>query len=190
MLNDNDALLIVDVQNDFLPGGALAVPEGDEVVEPLSDLAREFAGRGLPVVASRDWHPRDHCSFVAQGGPWPRHCVAATPGAEFDAALDLPDDTYIVNKATTAENEAYSAFDGTDLHEWLAGHGVKRLFIGGVATDYCVLESALDARKLGYDVVLLEDAIRAIDPEDGRKALETLTREHAKLADSDAILNA
>lgn len=189
-LKNSDALLIVDVQRDFLPGGALAVPDGNAVVPVLNDLARQFAERGLPVIASRDWHPRDHCSFEAAGGPWPPHCVAGTPGAEFDAALDLPESTRIVDKATTPEVEAYSAFQGTDLDAWLAERGVKRLFVGGVATDYCVVESAMDARRHGYEVVVLTDAIRAIDTEDGAKALETLEAKGAELADSGTVLRA
>lgn len=185
-----DALLIVDVQRDFLSGGALAVPEGDAVIPILNELARQFARRGLPVVASRDWHPSNHCSFEAQGGPWPPHCVAGTPGAEFDAALELPPETRIVDKATTPAAEAYSAFEGTDLDAWLTERGVKRLFIGGVATDYCVLESAMDARKLGYDVVVLADAIRAIDADDGAKALAALDAKGATLTDAESVLAA
>lgn len=190
MPDKTDALLIVDVQRDFLPGGALAVPDGDAVVPPLAACAQEFARRGLPVVASRDWHPQEHCSFRQQGGPWPPHCVAGTPGAELDPGLRLPDAARVLDKATTAEKDAYSAFDGTDLADWLAERGVKRLFVGGLATDYCVLQSALDARRLGYDVVLLTDAVRAIDPADGEQAVETLRAEGAETRDTSAVLNA
>jgi nicotinamidase/pyrazinamidase len=189
-VTNSDALLIVDVQRDFLPGGALAVPDGKAVVPALNDLAKQFAERGLPVIASRDWHPPDHCSFEAAGGPWPPHCVAGTPGAEFDASLELPEGTRIVDKATTAGAEAYSAFQGTDLDAWLAERGVKRLFVGGVATDYCVLESAMDARRHGYEVIVLTDAIRAIDLDDGAKALEALEAKGAELADSGTVLRA
>lgn len=189
-LTDSDALLIVDVQRDFLPGGALAVPDGDAVVPLLNACARQFAARGLPVAASRDWHPPNHCSFKSRGGPWPPHCVAGTPGAAFDKALEFPDDTYLVDKATTPGDEAYSAFEGTDLDAWLIARGVKRLFIGGVATDYCVLQSALDARRHGYDVVLLTDAIRAIDADDGARALDALQAKGTILADSGAVLDA
>lgn len=189
-LKDSDALLVVDVQRDFLPGGALAVPDGDSIVPALNELAQRFAERGLPVIASRDWHPPDHCSFEARGGPWPPHCIAGTPGAEFDTALDLPENAYIVDKATTPEAEAYSAFQGTKLDAWLAERGVERLFIGGVATDYCVLESAMDARSQGYEVVVLADVIRAIDADDGARALEALKSKGAVLSDSAAILDA
>ncbi len=187
-LKRGDALLLVDVQRDFLPGGSLAVPEGDAVVPTLNRLARRFAELGLPVIASRDWHPPNHCSFEARGGPWPPHCVAGTPGADFDAALELPEDARIVDKATTPDAEAYSAFQGTNLADWLSEQGVRRLFIGGVATDYCVLDTATDARNSGYEVVVLTDAIRAIDADDGATALEKLQAKGATLADSGAVL--
>ncbi len=190
MLEESDALLIIDVQRDFLPGGALAVPAGDEVVPVLAAMSDAFSAAGLPVVASRDWHPPDHCSFEAQGGPWPPHCVAETEGASLDPALRLPPDVRIVDKATTAEKDAYSAFEGTDLHAWLQGKGVSRLFVGGLATEYCVLNTAADALGNGYDVILLEDAIRAIDEQDGRQALDSLRAKNATITDSSSALDA
>jgi len=177
-----DALLLVDVQNDFLPGGALAVREGHAIVPRLNEWVALFRDRGLPVFASRDWHPADHCSFHARGGPWPVHCVAETPGAAFAPGLELPPGVEVVSKATDAERDAYSAFDGTDLHERLRRAGVRRLFIGGLATDYCVRWTVHDALERGYDVVVLEDAVRAIDvrPGDGRRALRTIRRRGAR----------
>ena len=168
-----DALVIVDVQNDFLPGGSLAVPRGDQVIAPLNRWIARFAAAGLPVYATRDWHPVDHCSFAAQGGPWPPHCVAGTPGAEFADALGLPSDATVIGKATRQDADAYSGFAGTDLHERLRHAGVKRLFVGGLATDYCVLNTVRDALGLGYGVVLLTAAVRAVDvqPGDGDRAL-------------------
>ena len=160
-----DALLIVDVQNDFLPGGSLAVPHGDEVVPLLNRYLRAF--QNLPVYATRDWHPERHCSFRAQGGLWPPHCVAGTRGAEFAAALQLPPSAAIISKATTAEQDAYSGFQGTDLDAQLRAAHIRRLFIGGLATDYCVLNTVRDALKLGYEVLLLIDAIRAVDVQPG-----------------------
>jgi nicotinamidase/pyrazinamidase len=189
-LRESDALLIVDVQRDFLPGGALAVEAGDEVVPVLARLNERFVAAGLPVIASRDWHPSDHCSFRESGGPWPPHCVAGTPGAEIDDGLKLGPGTRLVNKATAAGEEAYSAFEGTDLAAWLREHGVRRLFIGGLATDYCVKSTALDALAAGFDVVLLEDGVRAIDAADGRAAIEMLRERHAALANSDELLDA
>jgi nicotinamidase/pyrazinamidase len=189
MLDRNDALLITDVQRDFLPGGALAVPGGDEVVPVLSRLAAEFAARKLPIVASRDWHPVAHCSFSAQGGPWPAHCVAGTDGAAIDPGLRLPDDTRIVDKATSAGKDAYSAFEETDLDDWLRERGVTRLVLGGLATEYCVVNTARDALQLGYDVILLADAIRAIDAADGQKAIDELRSLGAVIERSDDILH-
>ncbi|MCH8932847.1 MAG: isochorismatase family protein, partial [Nitrospinae bacterium] len=170
-----DALLIVDVQNDFLPGGSLAVPQGDDVVPVLNRYAALFRARHLPVFASRDWHPADHCSFAEQGGPWPPHCVAETHGAQFAAGLDLSD-SVVISKATEPKNDAYSAFENTDLDSRLKQAGVNRLFVGGLATDYCVLNSVRDAVRHNYSVVLLEDAIRAVNvkPEDGPKAVDEM----------------
>lgn len=168
-----DALILVDVQNDFLPGGALAVPEGDQVVAPLTRLAARFAELGLPVFATRDWHPAHHCSFAPQGGPWPPHCVAATDGAAFAPDLRLPDSSVVISKATETTRDAYSGFQGTTLAVQLAQLGVRRVFVGGLATDYCVLNTVRDALAAGLEVVVLTDAIRAVDvnPGDGDRAL-------------------
>lgn len=167
-----DALIVVDVQNDFLPGGSLAVPEGDAVVPVLNYYLATFAGKGMPIYATRDWHPTDHCSFKAQGGPWPPHCVADTPGAKFSSMLQLPPSTTIISKATSAAEDAYSGFQGTDLDARLRTQKVTRVFVGGLATDYCVLNTVRDAARLGYEIVLLTDAIRAVNvhAEDGSKA--------------------
>ena len=172
-LQPGDALLIVDVQQDFLPGGSLGVPDGDAVVAPLNQWIAEFAAAGKPVFATRDWHPLEHCSFLAQGGPWPVHCVAGTTGAGFAADLRLCADAVIVSKATGRDADAYSGFAGTNLHAQLQAAAVRRLFVGGLATDYCVLNSVLDALRLGYGVVLLTDAMRAVDvqPGDGERAM-------------------
>jgi len=171
-----DALLVVDVQNDFLPGGSLAVPAGEQVVSALNRYIARFIEADLPVFATRDWHPPDHCSFAQKGGPWPPHCVAGTPGAAFAPALDLPPGTIVVSKADTAEQDAYSGFQGTDLADRLRAQGVRRLFIGGLATDYCVLNTVQDALAAGFAVVLLTDAIRPVDvkPGDGDRALAAM----------------
>lgn len=171
-----DVLLIVDVQYDFLPGGSLGVCDGDAVIAPLNGWIARFVAAGLPVIATRDWHPADHCSFVAQGGMWPPHCVVDTPGARFHADLALPGNVAIVSKATRQESEAYSAFAGTDLDERLRQLHVRRLFIGGLATDYCVVNTVQDARRLGYAAVVLVDCIRAVDvrPGDGARALAAM----------------
>jgi nicotinamidase/pyrazinamidase len=183
-LRPDDALVIVDVQHDFLPGGALGVPGGDEVVPVLNrylDLARS---RALPVFATRDWHPGNHCSFAPRGGPWPPHCVAGTPGAAIDERLALPRDAVVVSKATAADAEAYSGFGGTDFAQRLRERGVKRLLVGGLATDYCVLNTVLDGLAEGFDVLVLGDAIRAVDvkPGDGAQALAKMQQAGATIA--------
>ena len=168
-----DALLIVDVQRDFLPGGALAVPGGDAVVAPLNAYIAQALEAGSPVFASRDSHPVDHCSFRERGGPWPPHCVAGTMGARFAPGLRLPPHAQIIDKATSAEADAYSAFSGTGLAQSLKAQGVQRVLVGGLATDYCVLSTVLDALREGFETVVLQDAIRAVDASsgDGARAL-------------------
>jgi nicotinamidase/pyrazinamidase len=175
-LDRGDALLIIDLQVDFLPGGALGVESGHEVVAPINHLIALFREQGLPVVASRDWHPQDHCSFAAQGGPWPPHCVADTPGAAFTAELALPDDAIVVSKADTAAVDAYSAFAGTSLAAQLRERGVGRVTVCGLATDYCVLETVSDALEEGLAVIIVPEAMRAVDsrPGDGRRALDRM----------------
>jgi nicotinamidase/pyrazinamidase len=182
-LHVGDALIIVDVQQDFLPGGALGVSGGDLVIGPLNRFAKEFERRGLPIFATRDWHPLDHCSFRDRGGMWPAHCVAGTSGAAISPRLALPPDTQIISKGTLRESEAYSGFQHTDLAARLRERGCRRLFIGGLATDYCVQATALDALKAGFEVVVLSDAVRSVDarPGDGARALATMMAEGARV---------
>lgn len=186
-----DALLVVDVQNDFLPGGNLAVPRGDEVIPALNRCLAIFSRLKLPLFASRDWHPADHCSFRRQGGPWPPHCIAGTKGAAFAPGLELPSGTTIISKANTRERDAYSAFGETDLDRRLKDAGVRRLFAGGLATDYCVLNSVKDALGLGYALILLTDAVRAaeIAPGDGERALAEMRKLGAQFALSTELLS-
>ncbi len=183
-LQDSDALLVIDMQYDFLPGGSLGVPEGDQVLAPINEAMARFAARGLPVYASRDWHPENHCSCAARGGPWPQHCVAETRGAAFSDELALPADTVIISKADTADVDAYSAFNGTALADHLRGHGITRVFVCGLATDYCVLNTALDARKNGFETVILPEAMRAVNvqPEDGERAIVQMREAGATMA--------
>lgn len=170
-LTREDALVVVDVQNDFVTG-SLAVPSAREVVPALNRYLRLFDRFGLTIAATRDWHPLDHCSFREHGGRWPTHCIADSAGAEFASGLALPAASIVVAKATDAVADAYSGFAGTDLHRQLARRGIRRLLVGGLATDYCVLHTVLDARRLGYAVLVLVDAIRAVDavPGDGARA--------------------
>ena len=187
-----DALLVVDVQNDFLPGGALGITGGDGIVAPINRVLAAWRERRLPVFLSRDWHPARHCSFAAQGGPWPVHCVAGTRGAEFAAALAIAPDDVVISKATRADKDAYSALDGTPLAEALRSRGVRRLFIAGLATDYCVRATGRDARAAGLDVVVLKDAVCAVDvqPGDGDRALDELAAEGCELSTTAAMLRA
>lgn len=171
-LQDGDALIIVDVQNDFLPGGTLAVKNGDEVVPTLNEYIDLFLTKGLPIIATRDWHPVNHCSFQAQGGTWPPHCIANTHGAQFAAGLRLPPDVTVISKAAAPDRDAYSGFQGTELEAVLRSYGIRRVFVGGLATDYCVLNTVKNALENRYRTYVLSDAIRAVDthPDDGSKA--------------------
>jgi nicotinamidase/pyrazinamidase len=187
VIENSDALLITDIQMDFLPGGALPVEGGDGIIPVLNDYIKRFEAGKSPVLASRDWHPSNHISFRSQGGLWPSHCVQQTPGAKFSPELNLPKDTVIISKATNPELEAYSAFDGTSLAHELRACSVKRLFIGGLATDYCVVNSVLDACKLGFETVVLTDATLGINvkPGDVDRAIDTMIKNGAQQATAD-----
>lgn len=175
-LNNGDALIIIDVQNDFLPGGRLAVPDGDWAIPVLNGYIDRFAKRRLPIFATRDWHPADHCSFEAQGGPWPPHCIAGSDGAAFADRLQLPADAAVFDKGVEADRDGYSGFSNPSFQQCLTDIGADRLFIGGLATEYCVLHTVRDALGLGYMVMLLMDAIRAADAhsQDGAKAIDEM----------------
>jgi nicotinamidase/pyrazinamidase len=177
-LTSNDALLLADIQSDFLPGGALGISGGGEILSVLSKYIRRFHTHRLPIFLTRDWHPPNHCSFRDQGGPWPIHCVAGTPGSLPPAGFDVPASAVIIYKAIDPDREAYSAFHRTALDRHLRALGVRRLFIGGLATDYCVLHTATDALSLGYAVCLLLDGITAVNvhPDDGRLAEQDMLR--------------
>ncbi|GAB6076792.1 bifunctional nicotinamidase/pyrazinamidase [Desulfurobacterium crinifex] len=176
MITPCDALIVVDVQNDFLPGGALPVPKGNEVIEPLNRYIELFVSKGQPVFATRDWHPENHISFKENGGLWPKHCVQWSKGAQFAPTLKLPPDAFIINKGDKPELEAYSGFQGTLLNDLLKERGIKRVFIGGLATDYCVKNTVLGALNLGYVTFFLEDASRGVDvkPGDTERAIEEM----------------
>lgn len=186
-----DALLIVDFQNDFSPGGALPVAEGDRIAAPINELLDSFD----LVVATRDWHPPDHGSFAGvevdpakwRGADppsiWPAHSVQGTPGAELNPALDQSKVDVIIDKGQDPNSQGYSAFQDTTLGELLRERGVDRLFFTGLATDYCVKNSVLDARRLGFDVTVVEDAVRGVDvqPGDSERALEEMEAAGAKV---------
>jgi nicotinamidase-related amidase len=169
-IRPTDALVIVDVQHDFLPGGALGVAEGERIFDPIDDVAPRFPR----VYATRDWHPADHSSYAQYGGPWPVHCVAESHGAAFDARLNLENVDVVIDKGTDRLTDGYSGFAATSLESDLREHGVKRVFVCGLATDYCVKATALDAKSAGFDVVVIEDAAAAVNvqPGDEERALQ------------------
>lgn len=176
------ALIVVDVQNDFCPGGALAVAQGDEVVAPLNKLIEEFLERGEPVFKSRDWHPEKTRHFAAYGGTWPVHCVQNTKGAEFHP--ELIDDMHIrVVSKGLGDEDSYSAFDGTDLALQLRRLGIEEVWVGGLATDYCVKNTVLDGLKEGFRVKALKNAMRAVElkPGDGERAIAEMRNAGAEI---------
>jgi len=183
---ESDCLLIVDIQNDFCAGGALGINSGSEIIPVLNGLQLQFSA----IVFTRDWHPENHCSFDKCpkfiDKSWPAHCIAGTPGAAFHPDLKVPDSARIVNKGDSADHEAYSAFQNTNLAEDLRKIGIKRIFIGGLATDYCVKASAIDAKTAGFDSYVILDAIRGVDVPEGsvNSALEYLKKNAIHLINS------
>ncbi len=182
-MQSTDALIIIDVQNDFCPGGSLAVTGGDEVVPVLNQYIERFTRAKLPVFTTRDWHPENTRHFKIHGGLWPPHCIQGTKGAEFRADLALPDDAVIVSAGMAPDEEGYSGFEGRDkngmgLADLLRTRGVERVFVGGLATDYCVKETVLDALRHGFKAVLLEDAVRGVNlrPDDSERAIAEMVR--------------
>jgi nicotinamidase/pyrazinamidase len=180
------ALIVVDVQNDFCPGGTLAVSHGDEVIAPLNELIDDFLKRGDPVYKSRDWHPPKTKHFEAYGGTWPVHCVQNTKGAEFHPQLRDDPRIRVISKGL-GDTDCYSAFDETDLAEQLQAKGVDEVLVGGLATDYCVKNTVLDALNHGFKVKALKNAMRAVDvkPGDGDRAIEDMKTAGAQIVNGD-----
>ena len=180
------ALIVVDVQNDFCPGGTLAVAHGDEVVGPLNELIDEFLERDDPVYKSRDWHPPQTKHFRAYGGTWPVHCVQNTKGAEFHPQLKDDARIHVISKGL-GDTDCYSAFDETDLAERLHEQGVQEVLVGGLATDYCVKNTVIDALKHGFEVKALKNAMRAVDlnPGDGERAIQEMETAGAQIVNGD-----
>lgn len=178
-----DALIVVDMQTDFMPGGSLAVPEGHSIIPVVNKYISLFQSQSLPIIFTRDWHPVDHCSFKRNGGIWPQHCIQNTPGANFVDGLIIPDTMILISKASQQDKDAYSGFKNTTLEGYLQRMNVCRVFVCGVATDYCILETVLDAiqHERGFETVFLIDAIKAVNikPDDGRKAELTMAHEGA-----------
>lgn len=180
------ALLVVDVQNDFCPGGSLAVDHGDDVVKPLNKLIGQFLANGEPVYETRDWHPADTKHFAAYGGTWPVHCVQGTPGAQFHPRLNQDSRIRVVSKGL-GDTDCYSAFDETDLADELHRLGVTEVWVGGLATDYCVKNTVLDALKEGFEVKAVENAMRAVNlkPGDDERALAEMRAAGAQIMNSE-----
>ena len=176
-----EALVIVDYQNDFNPGGALAVPEGDRIAERMNQLAA--SDRFDLVVATRDWHPPDHGSFTEQGGIWPVHCVQGSEGAELAPALDRANIDVVIDKGQDPGTDGYSGFDGTDLAQLLRERGIDRVTVVGLATDYCVRHTAIEAARQGFEVTVDRDAVRGVDVEPGasERALEEMRAAGARV---------
>jgi nicotinamidase/pyrazinamidase len=180
-IDKQTALVVVDVQNDFCPGGALAVVDGDKVVPALNRYIELFRKAGAPIIFTRDWHPRDHSSFKEQGGPWSPHCVQNTEGAKFHAGLLIPPEGEIVSKADK-KDEAYSFFEGTDMAKKLHERGIRRLLVGGLATDYCVKATVIGGLERGFEVFHLDDASKGVNvkPDDSERALQEMVQKGAK----------
>jgi nicotinamidase-related amidase len=181
-----DALLIVDFQYDFVPGGALAVEGGDQIAEPIQSLAPEFE----LIVATRDWHPPDHASFESEGGPWPTHCVAGSRGAQLHHSLNRIEIDYVIDVGIERDDEGYSGFENSNLAAGLHERGVGRVVVCGLATDYCVRATAIDACHEGFEVVVVEDAIRPVElePGDGQRAIDLMIKAGATVATSEQLL--
>jgi nicotinamidase/pyrazinamidase len=184
----SDALIVVDVQNDFLPGGALGVPGGDRVIEPINRIMPLFDY----VVATRDWHPEEHPHFSDYGGPWPYHCLQETPGAEFGPGLRVDEFDEVLSKGTHVSSHGYDAFESGDLAERLRARGVHRVFVCGLATDYCVKATALAGVEAGFETILLTDAIAAVNvnPTDERTALDEMSAQGVRFAKTTELHSA
>mgnify|MGYP001583635357 FL=1 len=189
-LGPSKALILVDVQNDFCPGGSLAVPEGDKVVPILNQYIQSFVKAGSPVFTTRDWHPPHHCSFKPQGGPWPVHCVQGTAGVQFHPQLMLPKDAVLISKATNPQEDAYSGFQGTNLAQRLKEQGIQRILVGGLATDYCVKSTVLDGLMAGVNVYFLSDASRAVNvnPGDDQQSVQEMLSAGARSLTLDQLI--
>ena len=184
------ALIVVDLQNDFCPGGSLAVPDGGQIIPVVQEYVDAFTAQGLPVIFTRDFHPANHVSFAQQGGPWPPHCVQDTPGVEYHPGIKIPPQAYHIIKGFHPDIDAYSGFEGElkdaanplTLDKLLRSLSVREVYVAGLATDYCVRATALDGLKLGYRVVVIEDGVRGVNvnSDDSAKALQDLRQRGAQ----------
>lgn len=184
------ALVVVDIQSDFCPGGALAVAHGDEIIPKVNKLIRAFEGAGMPLYFTRDWHPRNHVSFKAYGGQWPAHCVQNTPGASFHPSLAVPSGAKVVDKGTLQTEDAYSGFQGTDLARNLRGLGVKQVYVAGLATDYCVKKTVIDGAAKGFETYVVADCVKGVNLKraDSATAMRAMLSKGARKTTSGRLL--
>jgi nicotinamidase/pyrazinamidase len=182
-LTPTDALLVIDLQNDFCPGGSIAIAGGNAVAAQMAKAAAYFAEAQAPIYATQDWHPKEHASFRTKGGPWPPHCIQNTPGAALHPDLELPANAIVVKKGATSTKDAYSGFVDSNLEDQLIAAGIKRVVVGGLATDYVVLNTVIDTLDIGIETYVLTDAVDAmnIEPNDGLRALHLMQTTGATL---------
>ncbi len=187
VIGKQDGLIVVDMQEDFMDGGSLEVIGSRSLINGINNLVRLFLQKGGSLVFTRDWHPENHCSFKQKGGTWPVHCVAGSKGASFAKGLLVPEGAIMISKATQPDKEAYSAFLETSLFGYLNSKGLKRLFVVGVATEFCVTETVLDAIRLGFDVVVIIDCICAVNEQNGNTALKRMREAGALMIESGQL---
>jgi nicotinamidase/pyrazinamidase len=184
------ALIVVDVQRDFCPDGALPVKQGDQIIEPVNRLSSLFEKKGFPIFLTRDWHPANHCSFRSRGGPWPPHCVKNTPGAEFHPSLHVPKGATVISKGMKKDVEAYSGFQGTELAELLKDKGVEELYVVGLATDYCVKNTVSDGISNGFKVNVVSECVKGVNvkPTDSANAFRSMVAKGARETTSESVI--
>jgi nicotinamidase/pyrazinamidase len=184
------ALIVVDIQRDFCPGGALPVADGDKIIPAVNELVRAFEKASLPIFFTRDWHPRNHMSFKAYGGPWPPHCIRNTPGASFHPSLVVPREAEVIDKGILQAEDAYSGFQGTDLARKLNDLQVERINVAGLATDYCVKNTVVDGAAKGFETYVITDCVEGVNlkPSDSATALRAMLTKGARQITSDRLL--
>ncbi|GJL54743.1 MAG: nicotinamidase [Nitrospirales bacterium] len=187
--NKTSALILIHLQNDFFPGGTLAVTNSDQILPYVNHYIAFFQHHGAAIMATRDWHPPNHCSFQEQGGPWPSHCIQGSRGAQFHADLHLPTGSLIISGATNPPKEVHSGFDGTSLADYLEDREATTIYVVGLATEFWVKQTVLDGIKLGLRTVVLEDAIRGVNvqPNDSEHALQEMAEAGAIRATASNI---
>jgi len=184
------ALLVIDLQLDFMPEGALAVKDGDKIIPVINKLVKLFSAKEDMIFFSRDWHPEKHCSFFENGGTWPEHCVRGSRGARFHPDVQIPETSKIISKATTESKDAYSAFEDTELAEEMQKNNINTIYVCGLATDVCVRSTVLDGLKLGFRIIVVSDAVKAVDlePGDGDRAIQEMNAAGAEILESRIVI--